>query len=623
VLKLYQKKTARDWRQLMVVSLMHAGVAAIVTTELVFLPSFLLYCGVATVAVVLLHLQSLAGGEESPDRPAPAACGPLARCAPRLAVASLGMTLFGLAVALVIFLTCPRVPFNVLNTKVDKTGDRFSGFSDRVRLGDIGSIIENPARVMRVILRRNGEVVTGSGTRLLWRGVALSEYDGTVWHADRVVQPVAWELGARPRLLQQSRPPQAEGALEQDIVLQPTGTRTLFALYPPVWLPDAGPEGFACDWTLGLARRRREPGAVHYRVFSRPVEPDAARLRAAVRGRDMQALALYTDLPELSPRIAALARDVAPAERFPTDWDKAAAVERWLKANCSYTLRPDATPGVEPVEDFLVNLRRGNCEYFAASMVVMLRTLGVPARLVNGFAGGEWNSMGEFYVVRQSDAHSWVEVYFGKERGWAAFDPTPSVRRIRAYGGGLLATIKELLDVVRIQWLVYVVRYDRTDQARLAGRAATAAGGLLRSMRHGARLRLRGPDDMGRRLALPAGIVLVVGGLLALAASTRGGQRLRRFLPGAAGGGEGAAAYRSAEALLARRRWVRRPGETPMEFADGVSRRDPESGDALARICRAFCRERYGGIAVTAEEAAALRAALGTLRARRRVTGKA
>jgi transglutaminase-like putative cysteine protease len=90
----------------------------------------------------------------------------------------------------------------------------------------------------------------------------------------------------------------------------------------------------------------------------------------------------------------------------------------------------------DPVADFLFTARQGHCEYFASAMVLMLRALGVPARLVNGFQTGEYSEAADVFTVRQSDAHSWVEVYFS-EQGWVQFEPTPDAGMSRYDKGWL------------------------------------------------------------------------------------------------------------------------------------------------------------------------------------------
>ena len=96
-----------------------------------------------------------------------------------------------------------------------------------------------------------------------------------------------------------------------------------------------------------------------------------------------------------------------------------------------YSLELKGRPGsADPLAVFLFESRAGHCEYFATAMAVMLRQTGIPARLVNGFRTGEYNALGDAWVVRQYDAHSWVEAYF-KPYGWIEFDPTPAQAQAR------------------------------------------------------------------------------------------------------------------------------------------------------------------------------------------------
>jgi len=151
----------------------------------------------------------------------------------------------------------------------------------------------------------------------------------------------------------------------------------------------------------------------------------ARRPRLAAAGSDYPAAIsdMYLQLPsEIDPRIAALARSAT--EHAPTPYDKAIELEHFLKTKYHYTLDLTGNPGTDPLAHFLFTTRAGHCEYFASSMTVMLRTLGIPSREVNGFLPGEFNELGGDYIVRASDAHSWVEAYFPGS-GWIVFDPTP------------------------------------------------------------------------------------------------------------------------------------------------------------------------------------------------------
>jgi hypothetical protein len=126
--------------------------------------------------------------------------------------------------------------------------------------------------------------------------------------------------------------------------------------------------------------------------------------------------------PSVPSRVFALARQVIDEAGAVTPYDKAKAVERWLRANITYDEDiPQPPPGQDPVDWVLFDYRRGYCNYYASAMIMMLRSQGVPARMGAGFAEGEWD--GSRFVVRERDAHTWVEVYF-PGYGWIEFEPT-------------------------------------------------------------------------------------------------------------------------------------------------------------------------------------------------------
>jgi hypothetical protein len=137
------------------------------------------------------------------------------------------------------------------------------------------------------------------------------------------------------------------------------------------------------------------------------------------------------------------------------------------------------------VADFLFNTREGHCEYFASAMVLMLRSRRVPARLVNGFQMGEYNEAADFYTVRQSDAHSWVEVYFPRrdQNGvWVAFDPTPAAG-LSVYGGGLAAWLRHHREAMEMFWLEHVVGFDTNKQFSVASAAQRWFSSFLSAFR--------------------------------------------------------------------------------------------------------------------------------------------
>ena len=156
-----------------------------------------------------------------------------------------------------------------------------------------------------------------------------------------------------------------------------------------------------------------------------------------------------------------LAEQITAAQA--TSYDKAAEIERYLQTNYGYTLQLPRTVPRDPLSEFLFVRKRGHCEYFASAMAVMLRTLNIPSRVVNGFRTSEFNDLTGNYVIRASSAHSWVEAYFG-DQGWVSFDPTPAAAlpEKTTWNRFLL-----YVDAASSFWREWVVNYDATHQRAL------------------------------------------------------------------------------------------------------------------------------------------------------------
>ena len=169
---------------------------------------------------------------------------------------------------------------------------------------------------------------------------------------------------------------------------------------------------------------------------------------------------LYLRVPRLDPRVPDLARTVTASAN--NNYDRAALIQSYLRNNFKYSLDPPAIEPLDPVGSFLFKSKSGYCEYFAAAMAVMLRTLKVPTRLVNGFQTGSYNSIGKDFVVRARDAHSWVEVYF-TGYGWVPFDPTPADPNPVLPGAW-----DDYVDTAALLWNEWIINYDFGHQVQLA-----------------------------------------------------------------------------------------------------------------------------------------------------------
>jgi hypothetical protein len=219
---------------------------------------------------------------------------------------------------------------------------------------------------------------------------------------------------------------------------------------------------------------QQSPRGVHYDAYSRLEDPPetspapypAPLLPLQARSDDLQ-------LPPLDPRIPELARAMTAGAT--TDLERARAIERRLRADYGYTLELPDHEVADPLAYFLFTRRKGHCEYFASAMTVMLRTAGIPARLATGFQSGVYNPITDFWLVRASDAHAWVEAWI-PGRGWTTFDPTPP--DLNRHGSTLLAKLGLYLDAAGTFWQEWVVSYDISRQGTLADRLEQGARGL-------------------------------------------------------------------------------------------------------------------------------------------------
>jgi transglutaminase-like putative cysteine protease len=482
----------------------------------------------------------------------------------------------------------------------------FVGFSDRVTLGEIGRLNQSNQLVMRVRV----EGPAGGSRGLRWRGVALNKFDGRNWiQTDRT--PPALELDNNLY--------KTGGGTEdlrrlttQTFFVEPLDTPVVFAAPRALALQGAFPY-VRRDKDDGLAARPHDFDRITYTVYSDTYEPPPERLRAervpaaAPAGRNLRRpVEDYLQLPaNLDARVGSLAV-----------YDAARAVEEHLSRNAyggdyRYSLEMRAG-GADPLSDFLFNVRAGHCEYFATAMAVMLRTLRIPSRVVNGFQPGEYNSAADAYVVRQADAHSWVEVYFADADAWVTFDPTPADGRPAGTSGeGLTGSLQRYADALELFWIQHVVAYDRRDQralartlssqigsySRAASDSADGLGALLSALLGG-----RGASSLLALATSPygiasAGLVLFGFGFLWL-------RRVGRLGPGRAGkNDEGNARatvefYRRMNAALAARGLTRSADQTPLEFAEAVG--TPE----VLSVTKAYNRVRFGAAGLTDAEAA-------------------
>ncbi len=614
VVKLFHLQHRKDFLQLYAISLLELLAAAALTVDLWYAAVFIAYVFAAIWTLILYHLRN--ESEEAHKEPSPIA---------RPVTTQFFWTTNGIAVVsfcltLVIFFLIPRIGAGFFQ-KNRMELIRTSGFSERVDLGVIGSVKLDPTVVMRVEFPdQRGPVLDA----LYFRGAAYDTYDGRSWanrsSARRMLErtPDGVFLVSTP----QAAAVAESNGLRQEILIEALDTTVLFGA-SFVEAVKGGFQVVQVDGVGGLSLPYQTSARFQYSVRSIPDRllesdrtADSFSYSDLIRKRFLQ-------LPDMSPRVEALAREVAGTGQTP--YDMARAVERHLRQNYQYSLDVGTSVSASPVEDFLFTRKTGYCEHYATAMVVMLRTLGIPARLVTGFLPGVWNDFGNYYSVRQQDAHAWVEVYFPRS-GWVTFDPTPAVP---AAVPSFFWRIGKVVDSVRLKWDRYVVQYSLRDQMA-AAKSLREGGEKVRTEVSGLLSALTGSlasvkawltesaSAYGWFLVegLVAG-VLVAGFILAWNRLGRSG-RARHADPRTARQIAAVQLYERMLRILASQGLLKPPGATPLEFARQVAQERSETARYVEPLTGLYCRVRFGQVPFSSDDAKRARELLDELQTAKR-----
>lgn len=472
-IKLLQRKADRDWFFLYLISFFEVLLAAGLTASPLFLITLIVYLLCVLSTVVAFEIQKarrkvVATQTRLLVPPDPA----LFRKLPmrlwrrryletrRLPLVSVGLLVLIVVLALPFFLIAPRTASSALKRGGNGVSG-FIGFSENVTLGQIGRLKGNDAIFMRVRVE-NAAAIPASGLR--WRGVALDEFTGKAWKksfsAGRMEKRESdsgfFKLGTTEDVSRLTT---------QIFFVEPVDTPVLFGA-PRIVAVQGKLPFVRVDSEQSVQTRPHDQERMVYRVFSDTSEPSASVLQSDRLQYYIES-ARYLDLPpSIDPRIRELSESVLRRAGSRNGYDAARAIEAYLRENYGYTLELKAG-GPDPLADFLFNVRAGHCEYFATAMAVMLRSHGIATRVVNGFLPGEYNKAAGAFTVRQSDAHSWVEVYFPQTKSWVTFDPTPPAGRSPHVSTGLAAALAKYSEALELMWFQYVVGYDKQEQRSL------------------------------------------------------------------------------------------------------------------------------------------------------------
>jgi transglutaminase-like putative cysteine protease len=495
-------------------------------------------------------------------------------------------------IALVLFVMLPRLHSSVLQAPNLGPGFATSGFSDRVSLGDIGRIRSDPTVVLRV------ETLEGEAPETAdayWRGLAFDHFDGRAWSVtppNKTRVPGSAEIGI---WLKRSEGP---ANLVQRILREPVQGGVLFGM-------DGAQEFQGSVYRLerdvngGLYAAGQAGDRLRYSIASRRMRWSDEQLGADVaippkenRGaipKSEGAGERYLQIPKLSDRVAALAHAIT--EGAGTDAERVRALEQYLLKNGLYSDTPpvlDPSAERSPLEAFLFDAMEAHCEYYASALVILARSVGIPTRLVNGFAGGRKNEIGGFVEVSRAHAHAWVEVHY-ERAGWVRYDATPADLRQRAEGAIAFGErVRQLASAMEHWWFQRIVGFDRSDQMSALRRGWLAWREFSNSPGSAA----GAPRSKRGAFAFQAGWrkpVLAAVGLLSLAFllwRIRAG-RTQTAVP---------IYYGHALRALSRRGLTREPAVGARDFARASSEELPEpAAAAFSKLTESYLSERFGG----------------------------
>ncbi len=464
VIKLLQRKSDRDWIFIYLISFFEILLAASVSISSFYIISLILFLLSSICAVILFEIRkTFRQINEKTKVISPTNLEKIESFSvKRLPVTAVVLLIATMLFALPLFFAFPRVSGAGFGNSA--AGNRVTGFSDSVKLGEIGNLLQNDEIVMRVGFEQSN---LQNLPQPRWRGVALDKFDNKSWSKTSYTNLEKFAKTESGFYLVDF-PREDKNLVKYTVYLEPLETSVLFAMAKPIVISRGNFLEVRKDDEGSIKVTRNGFDRTAYSVVSDVSQPAVEKLKDDNSNYSPQ-FDRYLQLPEnLDKQISQFAAQITDGK---TDrYEKAKAVEGYLQNNFGYTLQLKAG-GNQPLSDFLFNVREGHCEYFASAMAIMLRTQGIATRIVNGFQTGEYNAAAGVYVVKQKDAHSWVEVYFPKENIWIPFDPTPFSGRTdaanAAASNGFVGKFNTYLVALETFWIQYFVAYDSQEQRSL------------------------------------------------------------------------------------------------------------------------------------------------------------
>ena len=603
LLKIFSVQRDRDHIYLAILSFLMVLSAALLTVDALFLAVFLVFMLLAVTTFMSMEMKRSV--KTVVHRVSLFESKTFGRS---LSLFGVLMVFAIVAGAALIFFVLPRVSAGYL-TAFAPRNDLVTGFSENVRLGDIGQIKQSSSVVMHV------QFTDGKAPfrDLKWRGVGLGTFDGNRWYnplgnlvlanytnGHLYVGPNTTN-GEMSRKLE-SRP--ARGFSSYRIVMEPIATNVFFLATDPYELIGNYRE-VALDQAGSVFNNDRERVITVYQGRSTvPFKPELTS--AEVTRVDSAMFVAYLQLPATDSRVTDLSRKITLLAD--NDFDRASGVEKYLRTHYGYTLELPSSKVKDPLANFLFERKKGHCEYFASAMAIMLRTIGIPSRVVNGFRNGQYNDLTGSYIIRASDAHSWVEAYISGY-GWITFDPTPPdpLHETNVWSRMMLYA-----DAGREFWREWVINYDYRRRETLGQQTTLQTRrfyykGLawlkarykkLIGITHKVQNELTGFSwaTKTNKMSILLGLLIAVLMPCSLFLRQRKNDAARRQAhPKLAA----SLWYRKMTAKIAQSGWIKLPSQTPQEFV--VSIEHPEIRSAVEAFTRHYERARFADSTKDAE----------------------
>lgn len=457
--------------------------------------------------------------------------------------------------ATIFFVFLPRSPFSLFSG-LSFTSSAKTGFTEEINLEKVKDLLESSDVAFRVLVEMPFTF------RPYWRGIVYETYgDGrwSVFSLPKEKTTNSFSLGTL-------------GKIKQVFYLEPYDGSSLFTLEYPCKLAIKAkwPQVIRVWENLTFSLTHMVTKRMRYEVYSNSI--------SYLPKEYLPNKNIYLQVPQdIKQKLRELARSLI-RNRVSDNLEIAGIINQYLHSQAfQYSLQAPRKETLDPIIQFLFHTHKGWCEHFASAFVLLLRSIGIPARVVGGYVGGQWNALGHYYLVRQSDAHTWAEVW-QNGKGWVRFDPTPISHK--SYSQFFLT---KFMDYLRLRWYAYIINYDFALQHKI--------------IRHLTRCAFH-PKWVP---ALPKtglkvffkGIIIIVGLSLSLFfiykyyISSNYYQRLKR--------------------ILVARGFKVKPYQTGTELARMVSEKQPKRGELIIEFIKTWYGIRYGGVPIDREKKQYLR----------------